>query len=124
MPLLIAPDSDYPMRSRYTTLFEALGRSRNAPVVQGMFAMVETFGSTIGYSVIAGVVGLTGLLLGWIGIQFGKLKDQLFDQLGLIKYAVVMGLFLMMMAVLGKIALRLLFGIKYIMSFPGVNFNI
>ena len=124
IPLLIAPDPDYPIRSRYTTLFEALGRSRNAPVVQGMYAMVHTFGTTLGYSLIAGIIGATGLLLGWIGVAFGRLKDRMFAELGLIKYCIVMGLFLMMIGVLGKIALRLLFGIKYIISFPGVNFNI
>ena len=65
-----------------------------------------------------------GLCIGWIGIQFGKLKDRLYDELGPVKYAMVMGLLLLMMGVLAKIMLRLLFGIKYLLSYPTVNFNI
>ena len=65
------------------------------------------------------------LLLGWVGVRFGRFKDHLYAELGSLKYTVVMVLFLTtVVAVLGKIALRLLFGIKYILSFPGVNFNI
>ena len=44
--------------------------------------------------------------------------------LGPVKYAIVMGLLLMMLGVLGKIALRLLFGVKYLISFPAFNLNI
>jgi quinol-cytochrome oxidoreductase complex cytochrome b subunit len=123
-PILVAPDPDFPARSRYATLFHSLGRSQNAPVVQGMYALVQQLGPAAGRVAIAGLIGLVGLVLGWIGWQFGKLKDRLFDELGLIKYSIVIGLFLMMMGVLGKIVLRLAFGIKYLLSFPGVNFNI
>lgn len=124
VPLLVAPDPDYPARSRYTTLFEALGRSRNAPVVAGMHQAVQRFGPGVGYAVIAAVIAGTGALLGWVGIAFGKLKDRLYEELGPMKYAIVIGLFLVMMGVLGKIALRLLFGIKYLFSLPQFNFNI
>lgn len=124
VPLLLAPDPDFPVRSRYATLFESLGRSINAPVMQGLYGAVQRWGPIIGYGMIIAVVASSGLILGWIAINFARLKDRLYDQLGLIKYAVVMGLFLMMMGVLGKIMLRLLFGIKYIVSYPNFNFNI
>ena len=124
VPLLIAPDADYPLRSRYTTLFEALGRSINAPVMSGMYRLVQRVGGMAGYAVIAGLIGLVGLLLGWAGMRFARFKDRLYEELGPIKYAIVMGLLLMMMGVLGKIVLRLLFGIKYLISLPAFNFNI
>ena len=92
-------------------------------MVQGMYALVLSYGG-LGYGLIAGMLGMVGALMGWAGVAFGKLKNQLFDELGIVKYAVTMALLLMMMGVLGKIALRLLFGIKYILSFPGVNLNI
>ena len=57
-------------------------------------------------------------------MRFAKFKDRMYEELGPIKYAIVMGLFLMMMGVLGKIVLRLLFGIKYLISLPAFNFNI
>ena len=57
-------------------------------------------------------------------MAFGKFKDTLYETLGPIKYAIVMGLLLMMVGVLGKILLRLLFGIKYLISLPAFNFNI
>jgi len=72
----------------------------------------------------AAIVAVSGLLLGWIGVLFGRLKDRLYDELGLVKYTVVIGLFLMMTGVLGKILLRLLFGIKYIFSLSQFNLNI
>ena len=124
VPLLTSPDADYPSRSQYTTLFEALGRSRNAPVVSGMYGLVGQLGPAIGYALIAVMIGLVGLLLGWAGMRFAKLKDRLYDELGLIKYSVVISLLLMMMGVLGKIVLRLAFGIKYLISLPMFNFNI
>jgi len=124
VPLLISPDADYPSRSRYTTLFEALGRCRNAPVVSTMYALVQQLGPATGYALIAVMIGLVGLLLGWAGMRFAKLKDRLYDELGLIKYSVVISLLLMMMGVLGKIVLRLAFGIKYLISLPMFNFNI
>jgi hypothetical protein len=69
---------------------------------------------------IAGV----GAALGWMGMGFARFKDRLYEELGPVKYAIVMGLLLMMMGVLGKIVLRLLFGIKYLISWPAFNFNI
>jgi hypothetical protein len=122
-PLLLAADPDYPARSRYATLFESLGRSRNAPIVQAMYRAVQHLGPA-GYAVIAAIILAAGGLLGWVGLAFAKLKDRLFDELGVIKYSIVIGLFLMMMGVLAKIVLRLLFGIKYLFSLPGFNFNI
>ena len=124
VPLLIAPDADYPVRSRYTTLFEALGRSRNAPAVSWMYHLVQQLGPAAGYSAIAVIIGVVGIALGWIGMQFAKFKDRMYEELGPVKYAIVIGLFLMMMGVLAKIALRLLFGVKYLISWPAFNFNI
>ena len=124
LPLLIASDPDYPIRSQYTTLFEALGRSQNAPVVQMMYGWVQGLGPVAGYALIAALAGVAGLSLGWIGVQFAKLKDRMYDELGPIKYVIVIALFLMMMGVLGKIVLRLLFAVKYLFSLPTFNFNI
>jgi len=124
VPLLLAPDADYPLRSRYPTLFESLGRSTNAPLVAGMYQLVQRLGPAAGGTLIAGLIGLVGLLLGWIGMRFSRFKDRCYENLGPIKYAIVMGLFLMMMGVLAKILLRLLFGIKYLISLPAFNFNI
>ena len=123
VPLLMAPDADFPLRSRYTTLFEALGRSSNAPAVSAMYHLVQQMGG-IGYALIAAGIGVVGLGLGALGMAFGKFKDTLYETLGPIKYAIVIGLLLMMVGVLGKIILRLLFGIKYLISLPAFNFNI
>ncbi len=124
VPLLIAPDPGYPSRSRYLTLFEALGRSRNAPGVSAMFQLVHAAGPVAGYGLIAVLVLAAGAALGWLGIRFGRFKDRLYDELGVIKYSIVIGLYLMMLGVLGKILLRLLFGVKYLISLPQFNFNI
>ena len=123
VPVLTAPDADYPLRSRFTTLFDALGQSRNAPMVSMMYGFVHAWGAA-GYAVVAGIVLAAGALLGWLGMLLGKLKDRLYEALGPIKYAIVIGLFLMMLGVLGKIVLRLLFGIKYLISIPTFSFNI
>ncbi|MDP3723791.1 MAG: cytochrome b N-terminal domain-containing protein [Candidatus Omnitrophota bacterium] len=124
IPLLLARDVDYPMRSRYPTLLESLGRSANAPVVSGMYQVVQSIGPVGGTAILAVVIGLIGLGIGWVGIRFGRFKDRLYADLGPVKYAIVMGLFLMMMGVLGKIMLRLFFGVKYLFSLPAFNFNI
>jgi len=124
MPILIAPDADYPMRSKYPTLFESLGRAINAPVVSAMYRLVQQAGPAAGYAVIAGLIAAVAGILGTLGMAFAKFKDQMYEQLGPVKYAIVMALFLMMMGVLGKIVLRLLFGIKYLFSLPMFNFNI
>jgi len=123
VPLLIAPDTDFPLRSRYHTLFEALGHARNAPVVAAMYQLVQRLGAA-GYALIAVFIGAAGLALGAAGIGFGRFKDRLYEALGPVKYAIVIGLLLMMMGVLGKIVLRLLFGIKYLISLPVFSFNI
>jgi hypothetical protein len=124
VPLLFAPDPDYPLHSEYTRVLEALGRSGNAPAAQGMYQMVQHFGPMIGYSVLAGLVAVAGLSLGWLGMAFGRFKDRLYAELGEVKYAIVMGLFLLMMGVLAKIMLRLLFGLKYLISLPSFGFNL
>ena len=124
VPLLTSSDPGYPLRSRYPTLFEGLGRSINAPVMSWMFHLVQQSGATAGYAVIVGVIGVVGLALGAVGVVFGKFKDRMYEELGPIKYAIVIGLLLMMTGVLGKIVLRLLFGIKYLISIPMFNLNI
>ncbi len=124
VPILIAPDADYPLRSKYTTLFEALGRSTNAPVPQLMYRLVQQLGPGLGYAAVGALIASAAGILGWGCLRFAKMKDELYEQLGLIKYSLVIGLYLMMMGVLGKIMLRLLFGLKYLLSFPPVNFNI
>ncbi len=124
VPLLTAPDPDYPLRSRYTTLFAALGHAKNAPLVMACYQLVEQVGPTLGFSLIGLVVLALGATLGWLGVAFAKLKDRLYEELGPIKYAVVIGLVLLMMGVLGKIVLRMLFGIKYLISLPAFSFNI
>jgi hypothetical protein len=124
VPLIISPDTDYPLRSRYTTVFEALGRSTNAPVVQGMYALVQGAGWAVGGAIIALMIFGTGAALGWLGVLFGRFKDKMYDELGLIKYTIIMSLLMMMMGVMGKILLRLLFGVKYLFSLPSFNFNI
>ena len=57
-------------------------------------------------------------------MAFAKFKDRMYENLGIVKYTIVISLFLMMMGVLGKIILRLLFGVKYLISLPMFNFNI
>jgi len=124
VPILIAPDVDYPLRSRYLTLFEALGHAKNAPAVMGMHALVEHAGPRTGYAIIAGIVAVVGMVFGALGMRFARLKDRMYEELGPVKYAVVMCLFLLMMGVLGKIVLRLLFGIKYLIHIPAASLNI
>ena len=124
VPLILSPDKDYPLRSRYTMLFDALGHATNAPVMSALYHLVQEAGPAVGYAVIAGIIALVGILLGVVGIGFAKFKDRMYETLGPIKYSIVIGLFLMMTGVLGKIALRLLFGLKYLISLPMFNFNI
>jgi len=124
VPLITAPDPDYPARSRYPTLFAALGHAKNAPVVMGLYNLIERLGPAWGLPVLSGLIGVGGLIVGGMGMKFARFKDRMYEELGLIKYAMVMGLFLLMMGVLGKIVLRLLFGVKYLISMPAFNFNI
>jgi len=124
VPLIIAPDPDYPMRSRYPTLFEALGHARNAPAMMALYNLVAQVGPGFGYGLLAALVGVVGVVFGVLGMWFARFKDRLYEELGPTKYAVVMGLFLMMMGVLAKIVLRLLFGVKYLLSLPAFSFNI
>jgi hypothetical protein len=85
---------------------------------------VQRAGPVAGYALIAAIVGGVGWLLGWCGIKVAKAKDRMYEELGPVKYAIVTGLLLLMLGVLGKIVLRLLFGIKYLISWPSFNFNI
>ena len=124
VPLVTAPDAEYPLRSRYPTLFEALGHAKNAPVVMGLYQLVQRVGPVLGSGLIAALVAALGALFGFLGVRFAAFKDRMYEALGPVKYAIVIGLFLCMMGVLGKIVLRLLFGIKYLISFPAFSFNI
>ena len=124
VPLIHAPDPAYPDQSRWPTLFASLGHANNAPAVMALYQLVERVGPGFGYPLLYGLIGLAGLAFGILGIRFARFKDRLYDELGPIKYAIVMGLFLIMMGVLGKIALRLLFGIKYLIAIPAFSFNI
>lgn len=124
VPLIIAPDPDYPLRSRYTMIFDALGHAPNAPVMMWLYGVMERLGP-VGDAVVAiGVIGLVAAVLGGLGLAFARLKDTLYEHLGPIKYTIIMILFLMMVGVLGKVLLRLLFGIKYVISIPALSFNI
>jgi hypothetical protein len=113
-----------PDRSRYATLFESLGHAVNAPVMVALYQLVQRAGPTVGYSLIAVIIGVVGLGLGALGMVFAKFKDRMYEELGLIKYTILMVLLLMMMGVLGKIMLRLLFGVKYLISIPTFSLNI
>jgi len=124
VPLVTAPDLDYPMRSRFLTLFDALGHAKNAPVMMMFYQLVERTGPLVGYGIIALLIGAIGILLGVLSLRLAPAKDKLFDELGPIKYSLIVALSLMMVGVLGKIMLRLLFGIKYLLSFPPVSLNI
>lgn len=124
VPLMTAPDPNYPQLSRYPTLFEALGHAKNAPVVMALYNLIDRLGPGLKIPVLCGFIAVAGLLLGWLGVVFSRFKDRMYAELRPIKYAIVMGLTLSMMGVLAKIVLRLLFGIKYLISMPALNFNI
>ena len=124
VPLIHAPDPAYPSQSRYPTLLASLGHAKNAPGMMALSRMVEQLGPGLGYPLLYGLIGLLGLGIGAVGLQFARFKDRLYEELGPIKYTIVIGLFLLMMGVLGKIVLRLLFGIKYLISLPAFSFNI
>ncbi|MBI4355871.1 MAG: cytochrome bc complex cytochrome b subunit [Candidatus Omnitrophica bacterium] len=103
--------------------FRTLGQSRNAPLMQSLFALRSHLGAA-GELAMVGIVTVTALCFGLGAVGFGRFKDRLWGRLGLVKYAVVIGLLLLMASVPAKILLRLLFGVKYIVSFPTVSFNI
>ena len=124
IPLLTAPDPDDPLRSHHATLFAALGRATNAPLVSACYRLVERVGPAMGFTLIGLLAATMGAMLGWLSARCAALKDRLYDDLGSVKYAIVIALLLMMLGVLGKIALRLLCGIKYVISLPAFNFNI
>ncbi len=124
VPLVTSPDAEFPFRSRYPTLFESLGHAPNAPVISALYGLVQTRGAAIGYGVIAALVLVIGGFLGFVNVRLAPEKDKLYETLGPIKYAIVVGLLLCMLGVLGKVTLRLLFGIKYIINMPSFSFNI
>jgi quinol-cytochrome oxidoreductase complex cytochrome b subunit len=124
LPLVFAADTEYPFRSKYPTLFESLGHAPNAPVMSSLYNLVQSAGPVVGYGAIAAVILVVGLIFGWIGMKLAPSKDALFENLGPIKYIIVATLLLAMFGVLGKVVLRLLFGIKYVFSLPAFSFNI
>ncbi|MBI3319405.1 MAG: hypothetical protein HYZ89_02300, partial [Candidatus Omnitrophica bacterium] len=124
VPLLSTADPAYPERAQYPTLFAALGHAKNAPAMMALYAMVDRLGPGLGYGLIAGLIGGLGLILGVVGMQCATFKDRMYEELGPVKYAIVIALLLMMVGVLGKIVLRLLFGVKYLISLPAFSFNI
>ncbi|MBI4354177.1 MAG: hypothetical protein HY595_02960 [Candidatus Omnitrophica bacterium] len=93
-------------------------------LVMSLAIFVPLMGQTAGFGIMSLMIVAVGTVLGAIGVAFSKLKDRLYEELGPVKYAIVIGLLLLMTGVLGKIVLRLLFGIKYVLSFPAFNFNI
>ena len=97
-----------------------LVRNALAPGVR----LVERVGPAMGFTLIGLLAATMGAMLGWLSARCAALKDRLYDDLGSVKYAIVIALLLMMLGVLGKIALRLLCGIKYVISLPAFNFNI
>ena len=103
-------------------LLVPLGSSKNAPVLAAIFHATQ--GGPAKFLWLGVLLAVGGGLLGGLGIWFARLKDGLFKELGPIKYLIVMILLLMMFGVVGKILLRLLFGVKYLISFPTVSFNI
>jgi hypothetical protein len=63
----------------------------------------------------------------FIVVIFGFLLPQKYlrsDKLSLVQYVTTMALLLMMLGVVIKMAARLGFNIKYILSLPGLNLNI
>ena len=102
-------------------LFAALGTAKNAPVMVLLYQLAGGIGAP---ATMALVLLIFGSVLGWLSWFAMPSKDRLLDQLGPLKYAIVMGLLLLMFGVVGKIVLRLLFGIKYLIAFPGVSLNI
>ena len=105
-------------------MFTALGTATNAPLVSACYRLVERLGPAMGFTLIGLLASAAGAMRGWLSAWSATLKDRLYDDLGGVKYAIVIALLLMMIGVLGKIALRLLCGIKYVISVPAFNFNI
>ena len=106
------------------SLFTTLGQAKNAPVMLLLYRLAQTLGPHLAPVVMGAIVAVFGLVLGGLGCWSAKPKDGLLDQLGPLKYAIVMGLLLMMFGVVGKIVLRLAFGVKYLITVPAVSFNI
>jgi hypothetical protein len=72
-------------------------------------------------AMLLGAVLVGGWLLGIPGALWQWKKDHpLMQQLGLIRYGIVATLFMIMSGVLVKMALRLLFNIKYILVIPNI----
>ncbi len=103
------------------TLLATLGHAKNAPMMALLYQLAAGIGPQ---ATMALVTCIAGAALGWLSWLAMPHKDRLLDQLGPLKYAIVMGLLLMMFGVVGKIVLRLAFGIKYLIAFPAVSLNI
>jgi hypothetical protein len=103
-------------------LYQGLGTSQNAPIQQAIYGQAGMGPMRIVWMSVLVLIGAA--LFTWTGRKFAHLKGDLWKQLGAMKYMIVMSLLLMMFGVMGKIALRLLFGVKYVLSFPVYNFNI
>ena len=64
------------------------------------------------------------LLIGFYGVGFAIPvldKSDFFRKLGIIRYTIIMGLLLTMIGTAGKMILRLLFNIKYVIATPWIN---
>lgn len=67
--------------------------------------------------------GIT-LLVGFYGIGYAIpifIKKDFFRNLGIIRYALTMGLLLTMIATVGKMLLRLAFDVRYVIATPWIN---
>ena len=71
------------------------------------------------------MLGASLLLLYFgLGLVLPRMIFKKFRNVDIIRYTIMMAMLLMMIGVLGKIALRLGFDAKYILSLPQFNFNI
>jgi hypothetical protein len=86
------------------------------------FTTAPTPGSADKPAIIGGL--LLALYFGAGMLVPAKLFPNFYKGLGVIKYAIVMGLLLLMIGIPIKVILRLGFAIKYVFSIPQVNLNI
>jgi quinol-cytochrome oxidoreductase complex cytochrome b subunit len=95
-------------------------------------AVVKTLGFAIGLALIVGVLpGSTFAQGAWVGFGvftyavLGVILPRTYlEKIDKVRYIVCMALLLMMIGVFLKMAVRLGFNIKYIVSIPQVSFNI
>jgi hypothetical protein len=68
-----------------------------------------------------GLACVGGWLVGVpLAVWFWKRRAPFMQQLGPVRYAIVASLFMMMSGVVVKMALRLLFNIKYVLVIPNI----